>query len=128
MDVKDLTPKEIFLLSILYELKDADIYDILNYVQNEDEWQYASVEIYLTFLFKKGYVERQKIGRRYRYQPKVSLTDVVTRVFDRLFRGLLKKDPNPLINYFIPPSSKVSDRERQVLSDLMIALKERSSE
>lgn len=128
MEARDLTPKEIFLLSILYELEDADIYDILNHVQDEDEWQYASVEIYLTFLFKKGYVERMKVGRRYRYRPKLSLTDVVTRIFDRLFRGLLKKDPTPLINYFIPPSTKVSDKERQVLSDLMIALKERSME
>lgn len=128
MESKDLTPKETFLLSVIYELGECDIYEVLNHVKNEKEWRYTSVETFLTFLYKKGYVDRIKTGRRFRYKPKLSLNAVVKKVLDRLFRGLLKKNPSPLLNYLIPSSNKLTERERKALSDLLIAFMEEEGE
>jgi len=128
MESRDLTPKETFLLSVIYELGEADIYDVLSHVKDEKECQYTSVETFLTFLYKKGYVERLKVGRRFRYTPKLSLNVVVKQVLDRLFRGLLRKNPSPLINYFIPPTSKMSEREKKAIGDLLLAFVEEGNE
>ena len=98
-----ITLKEIFVLSIIYELEEADIYDILQHVKDEKEWEYTSVETFLTRLYSKGYIERSKFGRRYRYRPTHSLHLVVKQVLDRLFRGIFKENPATLVSYLIPP-------------------------
>jgi predicted transcriptional regulator len=128
MEAKDLTPKETFILSVIYELGEADIHDVLNHVKEEKEWQYTSVETFLTFLYKKGYVNRIKVGRRFRYTPKLTLNEVVTKVLDKLFRGILRKDPSPLINYFIPSVEEMSERERTLLQTLLLSLKKEENE
>lgn len=127
MESNDLTPKETYILSVIYELGEADINDVLNHLKNEKEWPYASVETFLTLLNKKGYVNRVKMGRRFRYSPKKSLTEVVTQILDKLFRGILKDDPSPLINYFIHPTVDLTKREKQLLQFFLLSLKNKNS-
>lgn len=128
MESHDLTPKETFILSVIYEMGEADIQEILKHLNNEEEWPYASVETFLTLLNKKGYVNRIKVGRRFRYSPKQPLADVVTQVLDKLFRGILKNDPSPLINYFMNPAKKLSKREKKLLEFFLLSLKGEDSE
>ena len=120
---EDLTPNETWLLSVLYELGDADIFEILDHVVEEKDWKYTSVESFLNKLHDKGYLIRRKCGRRYRYSPAYSLSDTLRQVLDKLFRGFLKNKPVPFVDYLFQPG-KISERDRKILLDLITAFQE----
>ena len=101
MQTKDLSPSEIYLLNIIYELGKADIYEILNRVSSEKNWKYTTVLTLATRLFDKGHLNKYKVSKRYVYTPKFSRFDSFRLIMDRLFGTTLLNDPSPMINYLI---------------------------
>lgn len=123
MSLKDLSPSEIYLLSIIYELGKADIYEILNRVSSEKNWKYTTVLTLATRLFDKGHLNKSKSGKRYIYTPKISRFDSFRLIMDRLFGTTLLNEPSPLINYLIS-SKKLTRKEQKMLRDLLDEEKE----
>ncbi|MBN2327177.1 MAG: BlaI/MecI/CopY family transcriptional regulator [Candidatus Omnitrophica bacterium] len=118
MNVKDLSPSEIYVLNIIYELGSADIYEILNRVANEKKWKYTTVLTLATRLFDKGHLEKRKVSKRYVYSPKFSRFDSFRMIMDRLFGTTLLNDPSPMINYLIR-SKKLTKKEQKLLQELL---------
>lgn len=117
MSLKDISPSEIYVLSVIYELGRADIYEILERIASEKKWAYTTVLTLATRLFEKGHLEKVKKGKRYVYSPKLSRFDSFRLIMDRLFGTTLLNDPNPMINYLIK-SDKLSKKEQKMLRDL----------
>lgn len=80
-----LTPKETWLLSVLYRLEEADVEDILNDIEGRYDYKYTTIECMLINLFKKQYVTRVKSGRRYRYTPREAFPAIFQEVVEFLF-------------------------------------------
>ncbi len=118
MNKEELTPNETVVLSIIYELGEADVYDVLEYIKNEKDWQYTSVENFLSKLHAKGYVDRVKRSHRYRYKPKLPLGKVLGRVLDHLFRGILRDNPTPLVDYLLE-NRKLRPKDEKILRSLI---------
>ncbi len=118
MTKKDLSPSEIYLLNIIYELGNADIYELMNRVFAEKKWKYTTVLTLATRLYDKGHLEKTKAGKRYIYSPKFSRFDSFRLVMDRLFGTTLLNDPSPMINYLIR-SKRLSKQDQKMLRDLL---------
>lgn len=117
-NLRELSPAEIYVLSIIYELGSADIYEILERIAPEKEWKYTTVLTLATRLFDKGHLEKRKQGKRYIYSPKLTRYDSFRLIMDRLFGTTLLNDPSPMINYLIR-SKKLSKQDQKMLRELL---------
>lgn len=115
---KDLTQSETWLLNIVYELGETDIDKILQFIAHEKDWKYTTVQTLIHRLCDKGYIERNKVNRRYIYKPIHSREHVLERILNRLFGNSLKKDPGPLVSYLIR-AKKLNDKEQKLLQSIL---------
>ncbi len=97
----ELTPAEIWLLSSLYDLGEADIYGVLDHIKKERDWKYTTVQTMIHHMCDKGYIVREKVGRRFIYKPTKSRPDMFEDVMNKLFGDSLKNDPEPIVNYLL---------------------------
>ena len=101
MKTQDLSPAEIWLLNLIYELGEADVYQIQERVLTEKNWKYSTVITLSNRLYDKGYLNRTKVGRRYVYSAKFPRVRFFEQVMDRLFGKSLLKDPSVLFTYLL---------------------------
>ncbi len=99
MDNKSLSPSEIYVLSLIYELGQADIYEILERASSEKKWAYTTVLTMVSRMFEKGYLTKNKQGKRFIYLPKFSKNESFRIILDRFFGTTLLDDPSPIIEY-----------------------------
>lgn len=119
MPIRDVSPAEIYVLNIIYELGQADIYAILERISSEKEWKYTTVLTLASRLFDKGHLNKIKESKRYVYTPKYSRRESFGLIMDRLFGSTLLNDPSPLINYLIK-STKLSRKDQKIIRELSI--------
>lgn len=118
MSLRDLTPNEVWLLNKIFQLEEADVPTIHEYVFAEKKWKYTTVMTIASTLYEKGYLSRKKVGRCYVYKPVVSLERVFEKVVDRLFGSMFKDNPTPLLNYLVN-TKKLSEREQDILRTIL---------
>lgn len=114
----ELTPAEIWLLNVLYELGEGDIYAILDHIANEKDWKYTTVQTMIHHMCDKGYVLREKDGRRFIYKPTKTRSKMFESVLNKLFGTSLKEDPLPLVDYLMN-IKKLSDKDEKTLKKML---------
>ncbi|RJP24462.1 MAG: hypothetical protein C4527_18845 [Candidatus Omnitrophota bacterium] len=115
----ELTPAEIWLLNVLYELSEADIYSVLDRISHEREWKYTTVQTMIHHMCDKGYIVREKIGRRFMYKPTKPRSKMFETVLNKLFGLSLKHNPVPLVDYLMN-IKKLNARDEQILRALLV--------
>ena len=115
----ELTPAEIWLLSSLYELDEADIYAVLDHIKGEKDWKYTTVQTMIHHMCDKGYIVRKKVGRRFIYTPTKTRSKMFESVITKLFGGSLKQDPTPLVDYLLN-IRKLKPRDEKILKNLLL--------
>jgi len=118
MSLRDISPAEIYVLNVIYELGQADIYAILERIAPEKKWKYTTILTLATRLFDKGHLNRVKDSKRYVYTPKYSRVESFGLIMDRLFGSTLLNDPSLIINYVIE-KTKLSKKNQKALRELL---------
>ncbi len=113
----ELTPAEIWLLNRMYELDETDIYGILDHIGDEKEWKYTTIQTMIHHMCNKGFVERNKDGRRFLYKPSQSRSKMIEVVLDRLFGKSMKEDPSPITDYLVN-LKKLKPRDKKTLENI----------
>jgi predicted transcriptional regulator len=62
---------------------------------------YTTVMTTLDRLFKKGYLERQRVGKAYRYSARVTKSELGKSVARQVLDGLLSTFAEPAVAYFV---------------------------
>ncbi len=118
MTTNDLTPAEIWLLNVVCELGQGDIYAIMDHISHEKDWKYTTIQTMIHHLCDKNFIERKKVGRRFIYRPIHSRSHIFETVLNKLFGNSLKHDPAPLIDYLLNVKN-ISGRDEQILKTLL---------
>ncbi|MEL6627873.1 MAG: BlaI/MecI/CopY family transcriptional regulator [Bacteroidota bacterium] len=115
MEQKLLTPLELKVMNILWQLKQAFVKEIINEWPEEPKPKYNTVSTIVRILEEKGYAGHEAQGRSHRYHPLITKgkyqQKLVRNVLDNVFSGSLTGMVSSLIN------------QEQVSSDELDALK-----
>lgn len=115
MEQKLLTPLELKVMNILWQLKQAFVKEIINEWPEEPKPKYNTVSTIVRILEEKGYAAHEAQGRSHRYHPLITKgkyqQKLVRNVLDNVFSGSLTGMVSSLIN------------QEQVSSDELDALK-----
>lgn len=115
---QELSPAEVWLLSIIHELGEGDAFQILERTSEEKDWKYSTIKTITTRLCQKGYVEARKVSRRWVYRPIVPQTTSFTWVMKRLFGSTLERNLSPLVSYLVN-IKKLNKQEEELLKSLL---------
>lgn len=87
----DITNAELAILHVLWASSPQLSADIVNKVQQNNDWHEKTIKTLLSRLVKKGAVDFNKSGRAYQYYPLVDQQNyqqhVSSTIVDRLFSG-----------------------------------------
>ncbi len=90
--VKGLGALEKQVMTVLWEVPDAlSVHDLVDHLGAEQRTPaYTTILTVVTHLWEKGWVRREKVGRRYRYRPSRSRAEATTE----LLREILDASPD----------------------------------
>jgi predicted transcriptional regulator len=87
----DLTDAELRLMEVLWKSSPATVTDVLAGLPGDPPLAYSTVITTLRILETKGFVEHQKNGRAFTYQPLIGRQEArsgaLTRMLQRFFEG-----------------------------------------
>ncbi len=114
---KELSKAELEVMKVLWKKHKATIKEVHEELSSDRSWGYTTVMTFLERMYNKGYVDREKVGMAYVYEPKVSekktVGKMVNEFVDRVFDGAL----GPLVNY-IAESKELKPKEMEALKKL----------
>ncbi|MEO1383123.1 MAG: BlaI/MecI/CopY family transcriptional regulator, partial [Bacteroidota bacterium] len=91
MEQKLLTPLELKVMNILWQLKQAFVKEIINEWPEETKPKYNTVSTIVRILEEKGYAGHEAQGRSHRYHPLITKgkyqQKLVRNVLDNVFSG-----------------------------------------
>ena len=94
-----ISPAETQILSLIWQLKQATVQQVLDNLPKERDITYATVQTLLRRLEKKGYIKHILKGKAHHFFASVKQKDVISKkvsdFLDRLFGG----DSVPLMQY-----------------------------
>lgn len=112
MTTTDLTPRELDVMAILWELGEATVADVQ--ARLEDELAYTSVLSALQLLEHKGHVTHEREGRKYVYRAATSARDAGGPLLDRLLESLYRRSPVKLVAHLVDRSGITEDELREI--------------
>ncbi len=118
MNLQEFSPMEIWLLNVIYDLGEPDVYEILDRIASEKDWKYTTVLTIATRLSSKGYLKRKKVGRRHVFKPTITRAKAFELAMNKLYGNTLLKEPGPVISYLIK-SRKISKKDKDALKRLL---------
>lgn len=95
-----ISEAESLVMAILWDGSPRSADDVIDALENQQDWQEATVKSLLNRLLKKGAIRADKDGRRFLYSPVLTreqwVTGESTSMVDRLFGGRVA----PLVAHF----------------------------
>ncbi len=79
---------------------------------------YTTVMTTLSRLYEKGYLHQDRVGRAYRYQPRLTRASVLQRMWSRFADVLTGGDMVELIPHLLGKDEKLTPQEREFLQNL----------
>lgn len=93
-----------------------------------DVFAYTTVMTTLDRLYKKGYLERKKVGRAYSYSAKFSRDDMQMGLAGDFIAGLIDRATNGAEPVLACIVDAVSDTDRELLDDLERLVNQKKAE
>jgi BlaI family penicillinase repressor len=109
-----LTPQELAIMKVVWELESATVRDVYERLRARRELAYTTVLTMMKILEQKGYVEKERADRAFVYRaarPRQQVIGGMVREFvDRVFDGASR----PMLLHLVR-QTKLSDKERRAL-------------
>lgn len=112
MSTADLTPRELDVMAVLWELEKASVADVQERLA--DDLAYTSVLSVLQLLEHKGHVTHERVGRKYLYRPSTSVREAGEPLLDRLLESLYRRSPVKLVAHLVDRSGMTEDELREI--------------
>ena len=113
-----LSPSETEILRLVWQLARATVRQVMDALPSNRRITYATVQTLLRRLEKKGYVEHEKRGKAYVFQPAVKQEEVVRRTVGDFVQRLFGGDPLPLMLH-LTDRSRLDAETIQRLRDIL---------
>ena len=111
-----MTPAEMNVLSIIYQLGEADIFEIQRHTASEKDWKYTTIQTITNHLYEKHYLSRSKVGRRYIYKPALPRSIAFKIFIEKFFGKSLADDPTPIVDYLLSIRKLSKEEEDKIRS------------
>jgi predicted transcriptional regulator len=99
------------IMDVLWRTEEpAKVRDVLDGLSGKRRLAYTTVMTVLDNLYRKGWVERERDGKAYRYEPAFSREEATARILREVLES--SGDPDGALLQF---ASTASDRERELL-------------
>ena len=109
--VLDLAPLELDCLNTLWPMGEGTVRQIRDALAARRPRAYTTIMTIMDRLARKGVVERQKVGRAYRYRPNLSAEDArahaLSQVVENFFGGSVEALRAQLAGGLAPSSSSI---------------------
>ncbi len=88
---------------------------------------YTTIMTTMARLHEKGFLDQERVGRAYRYRPRMTRTHVVQRMWRRISDILTDGDVLELVPHLLGKSGEMSEEERRVLQRMADNIQDRES-
>jgi BlaI family penicillinase repressor len=109
-----LTPQELVIMKVVWELETATVRDIYEQLRERRDVAYTTVLTMMKILEHKGYVKKTRVERAFVYRPtrprQQVLGGMVREFIDRVFDGASR----PMLLHLVK-ETKLSEKERKAL-------------
>jgi BlaI family penicillinase repressor len=116
--LRSVSKSESLVMSMLYQLKEASVYQLLEKVADNKGWKYTTVLTLLQRLELKGYITARREGKGNVYTPVYTPEEFFERIVEETLGSLLETNPNPLISYLLK-RKKISKKDEKLLRKIL---------
>ncbi|QSX29838.1 MULTISPECIES: BlaI/MecI/CopY family transcriptional regulator [Shewanella] len=108
-DIKDISPTELEVLKVLWQSSPLNANDIVQQLNQKDQWHEKTVKTLLNRLVNKGAVGFDKDGRAYNYYPLLSQQSFQSRESQSFIKRVFGGKLAPLVAGFAGSSKLTQD-------------------
>lgn len=116
--MRSVSKSESLVMSMLYQLKEASVYQLLEKVADNKGWKYTTVLTLLQRFELKGYITARREGKGNVYTPVYTPEEFFERIVEETLGSLLETNPNPLISYLLK-RKKISKKDEKLLRKIL---------
>lgn len=113
-----LTPVELELMEILWDLGEGTVHDIMEKLPNQRKLAYTSVSTILRILQQKTILTAKKIGRQHIYRPLLSKQNYATHTVKKMVKHVFSGNSVELVNFLLDKNT-VSLEDIQAIQTLL---------
>ena len=124
---KQLTPAELELMEILWEIGQGTVRDILERLPAQRKLAYTSVSTILRILQQKNILTAKKIGRQHIYRPLLSKNVFASHSVTKMIKQVFSGNSLELVNYLLDKNKVSLDDINAIEKLLEIKKKELSN-
>jgi predicted transcriptional regulator len=117
-DSKLLTPAELELMTVLWQLGEGTVREVMDHLEAEQPPAYTTVSTIVRILEQKGFVASRKRGRSHVYAPSLDRPAYERRNVRHLVGSLFDGDPAALARHLVDDDD-LSDEDLQQLQALL---------
>jgi len=116
--MEKITGNELELLKIFWERGESTAREIHEESLKIKKRHYATIKTTLDIMFKKGYLNRRKIGPVYLYSSKEEKKSFVKRFFEDIVENVLNGNVLPIFIHFVK-KTKLTKEQKAELRELI---------
>ena len=120
MPIKMLTDVELELMTILWNLQEGSVADVMEEMPKERKLAYTSISTILRILEQKGVLKARKEGRGHIYIPLLKKSDYESRAVKHVVEKVFDGTPMALVKQLLD-SKEIKAQDLQALRALIDA-------
>lgn len=105
--ILDLAPLELDCMTVIWSLGAGTVRDIQDRLMPTRPRAYTTVMTIMDRLAQKGIVSRQKVGRAYRYEAKLSSDDARSNAIQKVVAGFFNGSTEALVSHLANSKPKI---------------------
>lgn len=112
--MKTLTPKELQLMQLIWEMKKAFVKELIELLPNPKP-HYNTVSTTIRILEEKGFVKHESFGQSHRYFPIVSKEEYQKKEMGNVLKNYFNSSYSSMLTYFAKEENISSEQFEEIL-------------
>lgn len=101
MSFINISDAERIVMRVLWSHGSLTSHEIISILSQTENWQPTTIKTLINRLVKKEYIQREKIGTKYRYAPLISENETIQLELSELFQQICARQKGAALNTFI---------------------------
>ncbi len=117
---------ELAVMNVIWEAKESvEVSEVVSALDHTRA--YTTIMTTMARLHEKGYLDQERVGRAFRYRPRMTRAHAVQRMWRRISDILTDGDMLELIPHLLGKTGELSEEERRFLQRMANDIKDRES-